>query len=149
MTGSSTPTDQTPLTALVPLLRPYLRAPWAEQATELFFSSFVLKTADRTVSRGYYDGLPAMVASSSSGSSVETAMRATSMTLFARRTGRRDLSVEAMQLYGAAMQRLHDGLQRSEGVDVLKTSIFLLSLYEAWLSVFPTFHTGIQLTDLS
>lgn len=103
-----------------------------EGALGIFITEFVVEASDRKRSRGFLDGMPALLASVDAASTLVSAAKLLALVSIANRTGREDLVKRAQRRYGILLKEYHDSL--SQGVKVRSLeSLFtavLLGIYE-------------------
>jgi hypothetical protein len=104
----------------------------ASMATTSFFDDYVVRSADRNVSRGFLDGLKPLVQHAGESSEIGGAMRIVAIAGAANRYGRADLLYKTKLKYGQLLQSFRRALLHAEPgrtMEWLMTAA-LLGIYE-------------------
>lgn len=98
----------------------------------MFFKDFCIEARDRTVSRGYFDGLESLIAHAGPSSDLANATRTVALAAVGNKTDRLDLISAARQQYVKLLlsfQQTLSGADKAHAIETLMTAA-LLGLYE-------------------
>lgn len=98
----------------------------------MFFKDFCIEARDRTVSRGYFDGLELLIAHTGPSSDLANAARAVVQAAVGNKVNRIDLVTAARQQYGRLLLSFQQTLSSADKAHTIETlmTAALLGLYE-------------------
>lgn len=110
--------------------------PGSSRAVTVFFEDYVLESRDRHVSRGYLDGLGALLAWAGPESLLAQGVEAVALANLGKKVGDTDMLREAGASYGRSLKGLRAALMGNSHSDESLMTATILGLYEVRLHLF-------------
>ena len=103
-----------------------------QRSLELFFEDYCIESKDRSISRGFLDGIKLLIVYAGQSSDLAQAAKIVALAGVGLRTGRKDLISRTKKKYGILLASFQSNLCAKLGVNSVESlmTAVLLGLYE-------------------